>query len=80
MAEAFGRLVGRVHRLLQPKEPGSASGQLPSRDMAELQARVRRLRDLDHRYTHAGLSRCVTCGCVNGAEIRVGGECVARDV
>ena len=80
MVSTSGRLVGRVQRLLQTVGPGNGSALLPSREVAMLEARVQRLRGLNHQYSEVGLSRYVTRGRVNSAVIRIGGDRVATEV
>lgn len=80
MGYGSARLVGRVRRLLRSAEPDSESPPLRLFDVAELDARVRRLYESGESYSRVGLSRDVARDGVDRAEIRVGGECVATDV
>ena len=80
MNENDGRLVPRIQHRLIATRPGEARETLAAWEVAELDARIRRLRAFGRGFAHVGLSRAVA-NCVAGGEFeRVGGVCVARDV
>ncbi len=74
------RLVGRIQRWLQSDEPAGRSGQPSSSEIAELEARVRRVRAKSDGLIHVGLSPYVARGGATDVLGRGGGECVAREV
>jgi hypothetical protein len=80
VVSSVSRLVWRAQRKLQSIEPIGASGYLPPNEVAELEARVRRLHAIGDRFSHVRLSPHVIDGIVTGACGRVGGECVAKEV
>lgn len=80
MARSAEHVVRRIQRRL-----GSAgsidrpSPPTPS-ELAELEARIRRLRAMDGGFIHAGLSEYVAQRSATEVPTRVGGECVATEV
>ena len=79
MASSSSRLVHGIQRKLQSVEPVDDSGFVAPDDVAELRARVRRLRAMGDRFAGVRLSQYVTHDVVTGAH-QVRGECVATEV
>lgn len=80
MASSTIRLVRAIQRKLQSVEPVDAFDRVTPDDVAELSARVRRLRAMGDRFAGVRLSPDVMRGCVTGVPHQVGGECVATEV
>ena len=80
MASGSTRLVRGIHLRLQSVEPVAESGYAAPEDVAELKARVRRLRAMDDRFAGVRLSRYVRRAVAVGVPHHVRGECVATEV
>ncbi len=74
------RLVRRIQRWLYSVGPAGQSGHPSSRDIAELDARVHRLRAVGDRPIHVRISYDVAGGAAAKVPGRGGGECVAKEV
>ena len=80
MACAAERLVRRLQRRQQSIGP-AGSVELPSsQEIAELEARVRRLRAMDGRFMRVKLSSYVVANPAAETRVRVRGDCVATEV
>lgn len=79
MIGSQGRLIGRIQQKLQSYEAGHGPGRPSPRDIAELAARVQRLRAIGPPFAQVRLSRYITCEDVREVPNRVGGECVATE-
>jgi hypothetical protein len=80
MVKRPDRLVSRVRRRLQAVERGPEAAPPTTEEVAELEARIRRLRAFGTRFTFVRLSPYVARH--EAAEVvdRIRGECVATDV
>ncbi len=74
------RLVRRIQRWLHSVGPASRSGCPSLSDIAELDARVHRLRAAGDRPIRVRISSDVAGGAVANVPNRGGGECVAKEV
>ncbi len=73
------RLVARVQRHLRSIGSDDAFETVLPSDVEELEARAQRLRGLDDRFIHVGLSRFIAEGSATSLSGRVGGVCVATE-
>jgi len=81
MAGGQDRLVGRIQRRQQSRGAGIVQKVLAtSREIAELEDRLRRLHALGMKYGRVRLSREVATSGAAHVPVRVGGECVATEV
>ena len=80
MASSTTGLVRAIQRMLPLDEPVDGSGHLAPDDVAELEARIRRLRSMGDRFAEVRLSRYVMRARVTDVARQVGGECVATEV
>ena len=80
MAGRADRLVKQMQRRLYVVEAAGCSNHPEPHEIAELEARVDRLRALDRRFNHVGLSVFVAGRATAGVPGRVGGACVATEV
>jgi len=81
MSGSRDRLVRRIQRWQQSREAGNVRTNLATpREIAELEARVRRLHAIGLQYGQVRLSREVALGGVTCVLVRVGGECVTTEV
>jgi hypothetical protein len=81
MATHGDRLVRRIQERLRIADSLRGSAGLAPTGVAELQARVRRIRALGECFADVRLSSYVTGGgSAVDTTVRVGGECVATEV
>lgn len=80
MVGSGDRLVRRIQRWLYSVGPAGQSGSPSSRDIAELDTRVHRLRAAGDRPIHVTISSYVVGGAAADVPSRGGGECVAKEV
>ncbi len=73
------RMIQRIQRQLQSVEATDGSVYLTAREIAELEARIRRIHEMGDRFNHVRLSGHVASLCVTNVLDRVGGG-VAREV
>ena len=80
MANSSTYLVRGIQRALTSVGPFDASGSVTPSEVAELRARLRRLRAMDDRFAGVRLSSYVTDAAVTVLPSRVRGACVATEV
>ena len=80
MANSSTRLVRGIQRALQSVGPFDAFSSAAPEEVAELRARLRRLRAMDERFARVRLSSYVTDAAVTVLPSRVRGACVATEV
>ena len=74
------RLVRRIQRRQQSSGPEGSAVSPTTREIGELEARVRRLRALGGRFRRVRLSSYVAQCDLHEARLRVGGDGVATEV
>ncbi len=79
MKDRTDRLVGRIQERFRTNGSVRTADRTTSRDIAALEARVRRLHALGDSFTHVRLSKDVTQERVARVQARVGGEFVIMD-
>ena len=80
MSGDSGRLVRRTREALERADACGASARLVPREVRRLQARIERLRELDHRFIPISLSPFVMPTGVTPVPNRVGGRRVTTAV
>lgn len=80
MASGTDRMTRRMHRRWRASAFSGPPGFVTASDVAELQARVRRLQAACDRCDQVALSPDVVCRAAPVSAGRVGGQCVATEV
>ena len=74
------RLVRRIQRRQQSIGPAGSVERPSSQEIAELEARVRRLRSMGGRFNHVTLSSYAAARQAAESRVHVGGDFVATEV